>query len=86
MVGGDLENMTVRRALNVVYQILVEPYRKDPDLLEYFNRRLNVKFDHEMTEAEKRFEEMRRNAEDTGAIKGERQLLGALGGMRVGPA
>lgn len=85
-MGGDLENMTVRRALNVVYEILVEPYRKDPDELSYFKRRLNVKFDHEMTDAEKRFEEMRRHAEDTGAIKGERKLLGALGGMRVGPS
>lgn len=67
--------MTVRRALNIVYELLVEPLRKDPVVVEVFNRRLRIKFDHEMTAAERRMEDLRQHAEDSGALQGGDKML-----------
>ena len=71
--------MSLRRALNVVYAMLVEKREGDPDALAILQRRLTAKFDYEMTPEERRWEELRRNAEDTGAIQGQQALLGLMG-------
>ena len=71
--------MTLRRALNVVYSMLVDRCGDDHDRVEILDRRLRVKFWSEMTPEERRWEELRRDAEDSGAIKGQQTLLGLMG-------
>lgn len=68
--------MDVRRLINVAYMTLAE--HLDPSQRENLDYELAVKFDHEMTPAELRREQYRREAIRIGAIQGQEDLMGAF--------
>jgi hypothetical protein len=87
--------MTVRRLLNIVYEVLLERRRElitDPvqfgQSVESLDRSLNDKFDNEMTDHERFIVEARKHAEASGAYWEQPGMVATMSrhGMRKRPA
>jgi ADP-ribose pyrophosphatase YjhB (NUDIX family) len=78
--------MSFRRLLNVVYAVLVEARKGDPDAKDALDRQLNAKFDYELAPEERRREEARRMAEASGAIRGQQDLMESMRRQALGRA
>jgi len=72
--------LSLRQLCNVTYAFLAEGL--DPDGRDTLNRRLEEKFDHEMTREERRRAEARRMLEAKGQFGKDEQLRASMGTQR----